>query len=175
MNNKKNIYLIIALSVLAIISRLIWHIPNFSPLSSILLFSAFLAANKKIASLPLLALFVSDLFLGFYHLSVMLAVYLATTLNIFIGQALKKNPRSLNVISAGIISAISFFLITNFAVWASSDWYAKDFSNLMYCFTLAIPFFKSTLASNILYSSLLFSVYSLATSKMPEKKISLVK
>lgn len=173
MNNKKNIYLIITLSVLAVVSRLVWHVPNFSPLSSFLIFSAFLAPNKKMAALPLLALLVSDMIIGFYHWSVMLAVYLATALNIFIGSALKKNPRSLNVISASMLSAISFFLITNLAVWLTSDWYTKDFTGLMYCFTLAIPFFKSTLASNILYSSLLFSVYALVTSKMPEKKISL--
>lgn len=171
--NKKNIYLIIALSIVAVLSRLVWHVPNFSPLSSILIFSAFLAPNKKMAILPLLALLTSDLILGFYHWSVMLAVYLATALNIIVGYALKKNPRSLNVISAGIFSSISFFLITNLAVWMTSDWYAKDFNSLMYCFTLALPFFKSTLASSILYSSLLFSVYSLVTSKIPEKKVSL--
>ncbi len=173
MNNQKNIYLIITISILAMFSRLIWHVPNFSPLASVLIFSAFLAPNKKIATLPLLALLASDLFLGFYKWSVMLAVYLATALNIISGYAFKKNPRSLNVLSAGIFSGISFFLITNLAVWASSNWYSRDFSGLMYCFTLAIPFFKSTLASNILYSSLLFSVYALATSKMPEKKVSL--
>ncbi len=172
MNNKKNIYLIITLSILAGLSRLIWHVPNFSPLSSVLIFSAFLAPNKKMATLPLLALLISDMMIGFYHWSVMLAVYLATALNIIIGYTLKKNPRSLNVLSASIFSSLSFFLITNLAVWMSSNWYTKDFGGLMYCFTLAIPFFKSTLASNILYSSLLFSIYSLVTVKMPEKKIS---
>ncbi len=170
---KNNFFLILFLSVIALASRLVWHIPNFSPLSSILIFSAFLAPNKKMATLPLLALLASDLVIGFYHWSVMLSVYLATALNIVIGYGLKKNPRSLNVLSAGMLSAISFFLITNLAVWITSNWYTKDFSGLMYCFTLAIPFFKSTLASNILYSSLLFSVYSLVTSKIPEKKISL--
>jgi hypothetical protein len=170
---KNNYFLILFLSIMAFASRLIWHVPNFSPLSSVLIFASFIASNKKMATLPLLALLASDLILGFYKWSVMLAVYLATALNILIGYALKKNPRSLNVISAGIFSGISFFLITNIAVWASSNWYTRDFSGLMYCFTLAIPFFKSTLASNILYSSLLFSVYALVTAKMPEKKISL--
>lgn len=173
MDNKHSIYLIIALTILAALSRLVWHVPNFSPLSSVLIFSAFLAPNKKMATWPLLALLASDLVLGFYHWNVMSAVYLATALNIVIGYGLKKNPRTLNVLSAAMLSAISFFLITNLAVWASSNWYAKDFNGLMYCFTLAIPFFKSTLASNILYSSLLFSVYSLVTAKLPEKKISL--
>jgi hypothetical protein len=171
MNNKKNIYIIITLSALAFISRLIWHVPNFSPLASIVIFSAFLANNKKTATLPLLALLASDIVLGTYKWSVMLAVYLATALNIIIGYSLKKNPRTLNVVSASLFSAISFFLVTNLAVWASGDWYAKNFSGLVYCFALAIPFFKSTLASNILYSALIFSAYHLAKEALPSRKI----
>ena len=39
--NNKNIYLIIILSVLALIARLIWHLPNFSPLASLILFAGY--------------------------------------------------------------------------------------------------------------------------------------
>jgi hypothetical protein len=169
--NKNKLLLILTLSILAFASRLIWHVPNFSPLASIIIFSAFLVTNKKMALLPLLALLASDLVLGFYHWGVMLAVYLATALNIVIGYSLKKNNRLLNIFSASIFSAISFFVITNLAVWLMSNWYARDASGLLLCFTLAVPFFKSTLTSNILYSSLLFGSYALAQEKLANKKI----
>ncbi len=168
---RNNFLLILSLSVLAFLSRLIWHVPNFSPLASIIIFSSFLAINKKYTWLPLLALLASDLIIGFYHWAVMLSVYVATALNIIIGQELKKNHQTIRILSATIFSAISFFVITNLAVWAAGDWYNKDASGLMLCFTLAIPFFKSTLASNILYSTILFTSYSLAQEKIKQKKI----
>lgn len=105
----------------------------------------------------------------------MLAVYLATALNIVIGYSLKKNYRLLNIFSASIFSAISFFVITNLAVWMMSNWYTKDISGLLLCFTLAVPFFKSTLISNILYSSLLFGSYAFAQEKLTNEKIIAVK
>lgn len=170
---KKQFLFILLLSLVAFISRLIWHVPNFSPLASITIFTSYFASNKKYLWLPLLALLASDLIIGFYHWAVMLAVYSATALNILIGWQLKKNKTSLNIISAALLSSLSFFLITNLAVWAAGEWYSKNLNGLALCFNLAVPFFRSTLASNILYSTLIFFVYDLLKEKMPEKKISL--
>jgi hypothetical protein len=154
--NNKNIYLIIILSVLALIARLIWHLPNFSPLASLILFAGYYTP-KKYWPLPFVSLFISDLILGFYAWPVMLSVYAASALNLYLGKLLQKNDTALNIASSTLASALIFFFVTNFAVWASGDWYAHNLSGLSLCFALAVPFFKNTLLSNILYTGLIFA------------------
>jgi hypothetical protein len=58
-----------------------------------------------------------------------------------------------------------FFILTNFGVWATSAMYAKSFIGLIQCYTLAIPFFGGTLLGDLVYSTVLFSSYSLVVSK----------
>jgi hypothetical protein len=43
--------------------------------------------------------------------------------------------------------------------------YAKSFAGLIQCYTVAIPFFGGTLAGALVYSTVLFSSYSLVLSK----------
>jgi len=55
----------ISLVLFGIISRLIPHTPNIVPIGALMLFAgAYLP--KKLLWLPLLALFISDYFIGFY-------------------------------------------------------------------------------------------------------------
>ncbi len=154
--NNKNLWLIITLSILALLARLIWHLPNFSPLASLILFAGYYTP-KKYWPLPFISLFISDLIIGFYAWPVMLSVYIASAFNLYLGRLLQKNSNAINIASSTLASALIFFLITNLAVWASGDWYAHNLNGLYLCFALAIPFFKTTLLSNILYTGLIFT------------------
>lgn len=169
--NKKNILLILIISIVALAARFIPHVPNFSPLVSVLLFTGAYAKSKKYILLPLIALSISDLFLGFYKLEIMLAVYGSLTLTAVIGMWLRNNKNILNTASSVLASALLFFLATNFAVWYFGTWYSHDLSGLALCYNLAIPFFKSTLISNIVYGSILFGIYELTTYAIKEKKV----
>lgn len=157
--SKKNLLLIISISVIALIARLIPHTANFSPMASIILFAAVYSQDKKYLLLPLLALFVSDIFLGFYKWEIMLTVYLAFASMYGIGHLVRRDKNPINVINGSLASALLFFLTTNFAVWYFGDWYAKDLSGLILSYTMAIPFFKSTLLSSLLYTGLMFGSY----------------
>lgn len=157
--NKKNLLLILGISIIALIARLIPHTANFSPMASIILFAGVYAQNKKLLFLPLLALFMSDIFIGFYKWEIMLSVYMSFALIYAISYFLKKEQNTLNVLSASLASALVFFIITNFAVWYFGSWYSNDLAGLLLNYSLAIPFFKSTLLSNLLYTGLLFGSY----------------
>lgn len=154
--NNKNLWLIIILSTLALLARLIWHVPNFSPLASLILFAGY-SIPKKYWPLPLLSLFISDFILGFYAWPIMLSVYGSLALNLFLGKLLQKNNSLINIASGSLLSALLFFFITNLAVWAAGSWYTHNLTGLSLCFTLAVPFFKNTLLSNVLYTGLLFT------------------
>ncbi len=55
--------------------RLLPHAPNFTPIIAIALFGGFYLSKKTAWILPVAALVVSDIFIGYYEISVMLAVY----------------------------------------------------------------------------------------------------
>lgn len=159
--NKKNLALILLVSFIALLARFIPHWPNFSPLASVMLFAGFYSKQKKYMLLPLLALFISDIFIGFYKWEIMLTVYTALLAAGLIGRLLKKDLNFINITSASLASALLFFISTNFAVWYFGDWYTKDLSGLLLNYSLAIPFFKSTLLSNLLYTGFMFSLYEI--------------
>jgi len=169
--NKKNISLIIIVSLIALIARFLPHLPNFAPLYSVMLFAGVYSKEKKYFFIPLVALFISDIFIGFYQWQIMLSVYLSFIAIAGLGKLLKKQKNIINTASASLASSIIFFLVTNFAVWYFGDWYSRDLAGLALCYNLAIPFFKSTLLSNLLYSGLLFGVYEFSAYALKNKKI----
>ncbi|MBU1202672.1 hypothetical protein KKH39_01375 [Patescibacteria group bacterium] len=168
---KSNFILIAIVSLIALGARFIPHIPNFSPLASAALFAGVYGRDKKLLFLPLIALFISDIFIGFYEIGVMASVYLSMLLTGFIGIFIKKYKNTLNLLSGSLASALLFFLMTNVAVWYFGSWYSHDLAGLALCLNLAIPFFKSTLASNLLYSGLLFGVYEASLQLTKNKKL----
>jgi hypothetical protein len=67
MNNWKSTTVVLGLLVLAVLSRWIPHPPNFSPLIGIALFAGSRFDSKFLAlGLPVMALALSDLFLGWH-------------------------------------------------------------------------------------------------------------
>jgi len=68
-----------------------------------------------------------------------------------------KVPYFTNMGSA-LASSVSFFLLSNFAVWAAHDMYPKNFSGLMTCYAMAVPFFRGTLAGDLVFTAVLFAV-----------------
>jgi len=161
MNNKIDIKFIIAavLIVLSVATRFLSLPPNFSPIIAVALFSGVIFANKKLAFLiPIAAMFISDIAIGLH--TTMVAVYLSFILIAFLGMKIK-NISSKSVLGNSILSAFIFFVITNFGVFIAG-WYGYSFEGLVSCFTMAIPFFRATLTSSVLYSCLLFGGYYLA-------------
>lgn len=169
--NKKNLLLILIVSAVALTARFIPHLPNFSPLASVMLFAGTYGQSKKYIILPLAALFISDLFIGFYKFEIMLSVYGSLILIGLAGFWLKKNKNILNTASASLAAALLFFILTNWAVWYFGSWYSHDLAGLILCYNLAIPFFKSTLLSNIAYAALLFTGYEIISQLIKQKKL----
>ena len=159
-NMKKNtLLLILFLSVVVLAARLIPHAPNFSPLASVILFGGVYITNKKYLILPFIALFISDIFLGFYSWQIMLSVYGSLAVIMLLGQVVVKHKNVINIISSSLLAGIIFFAVTNFSVWYFGNWYTADLSGLITSYTMAIPFFKNTIMSNLFYSGILFGVY----------------
>jgi len=162
-NGEKNTNLIIALLfiLLGITFRLIPHAPNFTPIAAMALFGGVYFSKKTALVLPLLAVIISDIFLGFYEPKIMVAVYGSFLLCAILGFWLKKHKKWHTVLGSAILSAFLFFIITNFAVFAFSPWYAKTFQGLIQCYSMALPFFRNTLLGDIFYTAVFFGAYEL--------------
>lgn len=139
--------------------RLLPHAPNFAPIAAIALFGSVYLNKRYALILPIAAMFISDIFLGFHD--TMLYVYGAFLLTGIMGLWLRKHKNVLNILGSALASSVLFFLITNFGVWVQGM-YARDLSGLVQSYVMAIPFFKNTLLGNLFYTGVFFGSYELA-------------
>ena len=155
--NKLIIPLII---VLAAITRLMPHPPNFTPIIAIGLFGGAYIHNRSLAVLiPIGAMFLSDLFLGFH--GTVYFVYGSFLLVTILGMILIKKITIINCTVAALSSSFLFFLITNLGVWLTSSYYPKNIQGIITCYTMALPFLGNTLTGTLFYSSVMFGGYEL--------------
>ena len=182
--NKFNIsyVVIISLILLASFSRIIPHIPNFTPIGAMALFGGAYLKNRYHAFLiPIASLWFSDLvinnfiysfysdFTWFY--SGFLWQYLSFVLIILIGHFFLKKLSIKSVFFTTISSSLLFFIVTNFGVWISGTMYPLDFQGLTTCYVMALPFYKGTLLGFIVYSTFLFGILEFSKIKFQILKI----
>jgi hypothetical protein len=87
-----------------------------------------------------------------------------------IGFLLRRRRRLLPIAGATLASSLLFFIITNFAVWASGALYPRTAIGLLACFVAAIPFFQNTLLGDAVYSVILFGGFAFAERNFPALK-----
>ena len=152
------LFLVFGLIILALGSRLIPHLPNFSPLAAIALFGAVNIKNKKVAFLvPLVSIILSDFIIGMYSISIF--VYLSIiSISLYSLYSRKMNIQTI------LINSILFFLISNFGVWILH--YPKNIEGLIECYTLAIPFYRNSLLGDLFYSGVLYYSFNFISSKL---------
>ncbi|WP_439554419.1 DUF6580 family putative transport protein [Flavobacterium macrobrachii] len=171
--------LLTALILLCAFSRIIPHIPNFSPLGAIGLFGAAHFSKKWQAFLiPIAATWLSDLFInnviyaqyypkftwfyeGFYW---QYGSYLIITLT---GLGILNKINIPKVLTGTLASTAIFFLVSNFGCWIGSTTYPQNFGGLITCYVAGIPFLKGTLLGDLFYSGVLFGTFALAQYKFP--------
>lgn len=152
---KNQTIILLLLVILGASSRLLPHPANVAPITAIALFAGIYSARRAAILAPLLAMFLSDLIIGFYDWQMMIVVYSSFFLAGTIGILIQKK-KSFATIALGTLGAsIFFFLATNAAVWYFGTMYSHDFSGLMNSYQMAIPFFRNSLLGDIFYTAVL--------------------
>lgn len=165
-NVTSKFWLVTAMVLAAAFTRLIPHPPNFTAVGAIALFGGAYFSEKKFAFIvPMLAMLLTDLIIGFHD--GMLSVYLSFVLIVGIGIYLARNIKFKNVVAASLLSSILFFVITNFQMWIQSSLYAKNISGLIACYVAAIPFFHHTVLGDLFYAGILFGTFAVIQLKFP--------
>ena len=83
------------------------------------------------------------------------------------GSALLRKVTALRVVAGVFASATSFFLLSNFMVWAGGGMYPHTAAGLASCYDAGLPFYGNDLLSTALVSAVLFGLPALA-GKMTE-------
>ncbi len=123
---------LIAMILMAAASRLIPHPPNFAPIAAMALFGGAHFSDKRAAFLvPLAAMLLSDLVIGTHPFIPF--VYGSFALIVGLGFWLRRRRRVAPVAAAALASAVVFFVLANFGVWALSGMYPKTPAGLAAC------------------------------------------
>lgn len=159
MNIKTKLIFSFFLIAIGIVCRLLPHLWNFAPIAAIALFAGVYLGRNYALALPALTMLLGDSFIGFYEWKLMIAVYTSYLLIGLLGAAIKKYKSAEVIIAGSIIGSVLFFIITNFAVWQFSPWYAKSIQGLLKCYTMALPFFRNSLLGDLFYIAVFFGAY----------------
>lgn len=147
---------------IAALSRLLPHPPNVTAIAAIALAGGVYLEKKYAFLIPLVALVVSDLFLGF-HATVPF-VYGSFLLTVLIGLWLRSHKKALFIAAGSVVSSVLFFIVTNFGVWLTGGgwYYPKNVSGLIECYTFALPFFRNSLIGDLIFTAVIFGLFEFA-------------
>jgi len=151
--------LALGLTVLAGLARMSQNL-NFAPVGALSLFAGARLRGWQAYALPIALMAITDPLLGGYSFATPF-IYASFLLNVWIGSKLRstENPGLLG--AAAIAGSIQFFVLSNFGTWLAPHGYAHTPAGLAACFTAAIPFFRGTALSDILYTAVLFGLHAL--------------
>jgi uncharacterized protein DUF6580 len=155
----------IAMVVLAACARVLPHPWNFTPLLAIGLFAGHHARKASAGVLATLsALVLSDAALGFY--SGFWYVYAAALIPVALGRWSRNRNGVGPIVAAALGSGLSFFLITNFMVWALGRLYSHTMAGLAASYVAGIPFYQNQLLGDAFYTLALFGGYALLQARL---------
>ena len=151
-----------AMVALGVCARLLPHPWNFTPMVAIGLYTGAQATKLRTGLLvTVLALLLSDLILGLGFYRGMWYVYAASLIPVLIGRLVRRAPGA-KAIALGTLSAsLSFFLTTNFMVWAASGLYPRTVAGLGACFVAALPFYQNQVLGDAFFTAALFGGHAL--------------
>jgi hypothetical protein len=136
-----------------------WH---FTPLAASLLFFGARGSRRQMW-IPLVLFALTDVILTKYIYAfpfqwdqlVTWAWYAAI---LWLGTNLREKSGPVRVVGAALASSASFFLLSNFAVWAASEMYPHTLSGLMMSYAAGLPFLRGTVSSDLFFSAAFFGI-----------------
>ncbi len=157
--------------LVAALSRLFPHIPNFTPIAAMALFGGVYFKNKIWGIIvPLIAMIISDVGLEFttgwgFHNTIpyVYTSFIATSL---IGYSMKNKTNVPTIAGASLVSSLLFFIVTNFGVWAAGG-FIGGAAGLTTTYIIGIPYFGATMLGDLFFNGILFGTFYFAKRRFP--------
>ena len=179
MDKNQKLIAVVLLMIAAACARLIPHVPNFTPVESLAVFgAAYLGRKQWAVVLTLVILYLSDFIINntiarsffpevdglVWFDSYMIYNVLAIVGIVLFSSLILQKVNFKNVMISVLGASVIFFIITNFGSWASEkSIYTNDLSGLLASYTAGLPFFRTSLLSNLVFSGILFGGYEVIT------------
>ena len=166
---KKNIvWFAIFLVVAAAATRVLRHLgfidlpPNVAPVAALAMFGGVYLPKRYALMLPLGAMLVSDIVIGFYTPAVMASVYVSFVVSSLIGFWIRRHKNIGSTVAGSLLGSMVFFITTNGAVWLFGTWYPRTLTGLTDVYLAGIPFFRNTVLGDLGFVGIMFGAYELA-------------
>lgn len=160
--NTTNILIAVGLIGLVVCLRLLPHPANFAPVAAAAIFGGTILPRRWALTVPLAAMIASDLIIGLHGL-ILLTWGSYALFALASSHWLRRRISLIRGAALTVSASVFFFAVTNFGVWLTSGMYAHSWAGLNRCFVMALPFFRNTFLSDVLYTASLFAVYGLAS------------
>lgn len=179
MSKGQTLLMIGVLIIVAVVGRLVPHMPNFAPVTAMALFcGAYMSRRQSFFALGAVLLLSDYLLLyinpygrtSFEHFyapwelwhSALPYIYGSFAVSALVGWWVKSRRSSGLVVAAALFCSVQFFLVTNAGVWIGGM-YDRGLDGLMQSYTMALPFFRGTILGDLFYTSVFFGGYELVS------------
>jgi len=148
------------LTIIAGLARMAQHL-NFAPVGALSLFAGARLRSWYAYALPIALMAVTDPFLGGYSVATPF-VYASFLISVWMGTKIRGTENPAWIGGMALAGSLQFFLISNLPSWLFyGGMYAHNLRGLAACYAAAIPFFRHTLESDMLYTAVLFGAHAL--------------
>ncbi len=182
MNKQSTSTLIIAvlLIIIAALSRVFLYPDNFSPIIGMAIFAGAVIKDRRLAfALPLIAMFLSDVIFevsgiaeGFWGWGQLVGYGILALITIIAFSMKKINVVSVAGYSIG--SSLLFFFLSNSAFFIFDNpiyhTYTQDFKGYIASLVGGLPFLKTGIVADLVFSTVLFGTYFLVKNYAFGKK-----
>ena len=144
----------------------------FNPIVAALLYFGYKQPRSRLWA-PLVLLAAGDLALSrfVYHYPIsadLLFTWAFYAAALLLGGLLKDKLSVARVAGASLAGSITFFVTSNFAVWAVWNMYPKTLAGLGACYVAALPFFRNAVVGDLAFTAVLFGAPLLAEYFAPQ-------
>lgn len=159
-------YVVYSIIIVAVVSRLVPHMANVAPITALAIFSAVYLPKAQALAIPFLARFISDAIIGFFSWKLLLVVYASHLVGFILGRLIKTRKSTASrwgmIAGSGFVTAMIFFLTTNFAFLYAPQHYPHTFDGIILAYSNGLPFLRGSLIGDVGYTVGLFAVQAFA-------------
>lgn len=148
-----------------ILPLLIPHTWNFTAIGALAIFAGSQFKDLRCSFIvPLIAMFLSDLFLGQGFAS---TVYLGLMAMVACGVFIRGKINPTRIGMASLVGALIFYLLTNFVCFYPASIHPQTFAGAIESYVVALPFLRNMLVGDLFYGVLLFGGFYLIEKRYP--------
>ena len=145
---------------------------SFAPVTAALLYFGARRPRREmwipVAALAVAGIYLSRSYYGYAVSADLLITWAWYAGMLLLGGMLAKSASAFRIGAASLAGSVSFFLLSNFTVWAVWNMYPKNFTGLMACYVAGIPFFRNAVVSDLLFAGVFFGIGYLVSQRREE-------